>query len=220
MFFLLFCSFSNPLPRAKATCVQDLFWSNADVQISTVLKAALQWQGTGRSITSALLPSNSIPSALESRPVSVLLMTLAWISCMHVMPTFCLACLACWPGLPPALSLLMSLLVWVVIPGLGQPSFSLQLQAGWDQTTLWEELSFWLPILCPLRGSSSLIFPNMKITGYVFSYLDHGKYSCLSDAQKIICLISAIHITRYWPIGSKCTSPHCRQYLIINVNEP
>lgn len=165
---------------------------------STIVKAALQWQGTGRSITTALQLCTFCP-------------------CLNTLH-------ACYAHLLPDLSCLADQTSQLLCPCIcpcwcGWP-FALQLQENWDQTTYWEELSTWLPILCRLQGSSSLIFPNMKITGCIFSYLDCGKYSCLSDAQKIICLISAIDITGHRPIGSKCTSSHCRPYLIINVNKP
>lgn len=163
--------------RARGACVQDLLWSGADVQSQSWLVwkqlCSEKEMGEASSVTYTSAPSIRGSGAASILPVTKLPEFLAVMPCPHCARL----ALPGWLDLRPAVFLLICL----TIPGLCQTCLAFHLQAEWDQTPWWEGLSPQLPAPCPLLCSSALIFLNMKITGCIFSYLDHGKCSCLSD---------------------------------------
>lgn len=185
---LLFCTFRPPPhPRAWASCVQDLLWSGADVPPWSWLPCK-QVCCEKESGEVALSPSICAPSAHESGAAFTPHVVPAWASCRHAVRSLV-------PGLSYLAGWTSDLLchcqcVWLSLGYASPILLSIFRQGGTgphagEDTAL---LALLLPRLlapCPLQGSSPLILHNMKITGCIFSYLDHGKCSGLSDAQKM-----------------------------------
>lgn len=109
---------------------------------------------------------------------------LSWASCRRAVPSLVLglSCLAGWTS--DLLCHCQCAYPWAMSAPLFCQSLGKQRHAAEGNALL----ALLLPQLldpCHLRGSSALNLPDMKITGCIVTFLDLGKCSCLSDAQKM-----------------------------------
>lgn len=99
-------------------------------------------------------------------------------------PALCLFCLS-WLAGPQSCCHCQRVYPWAVSAPLFSQTLGKQDMLAWGGRCSAALLLPQLLAPCHVQGSSALNLPDTKITSCIITFLDHGKHSCLSDAQKM-----------------------------------